>query len=107
VLGELEMWERVDWVGQGRTVCVLPDAGEAACEKKRERKDPSTKARLSTGWTSSQCRSRRRYMDRRMVDDFANGVFAEGMRLQSERDNAHHVVLPAGRLVHDSPNGNP
>jgi len=42
-----------------------------------------------------------------VVVDGANVALQEGMGLQSERDNAHHVVLPAGRLVYDSPNGNP
>jgi len=41
VLGELERWERVDWVGQGRTVCVLPDAGVEAANEKREREKGS------------------------------------------------------------------
>ncbi|KAH8988801.1 hypothetical protein EDB92DRAFT_1817310 [Lactarius akahatsu] len=100
----------------------LDDAGvEAACEKKRkERKDPSTElgspqvgpqANVGAGdvwfwviWTEG------------VDDDVANAVFAKGMRLQGERgviltpvcgENAHHVVLPAGKLANDSPSGNP
>jgi hypothetical protein len=126
LLVQQEMRKRVDW-GRSRKDCV----GSAKCKdgshlrKKRKRRGPSTQ-------TSSQSKSRRgmRFgmdMCRERVGMSRAGV-AEGMGLQGERvvlisetpspvffavrsvistpvcgENAHHVVLPAGKLVTDSP----
>ena len=111
-------------------MCVLPDARmEAANEKKK--RDPAL-SQAFTGQASSQSKSRRRmlwgYMQEkgwwsraRMRPCRRDGT-AKRKRCAYERDalscffcvrsvistpvcgeNAHHVVLPAGSLVSDSP----
>ncbi|KAH9968906.1 hypothetical protein BC827DRAFT_1380983 [Russula dissimulans] len=132
-LKEGKEWTGVD---QGRTVCVLPDARlEATREKKGGR--PSTKLGFHKADLEARVRAgdvceRGICAVIGVVFDSANVALQEGMRLQSERDvrisetpspvffcvrsviltpvcgeNAHHVVLPAGSLVSDSPSGHP